>query len=145
MAEFGEPVIDIELRAGQLEGVGAEDLAGPDRSADFGGGWALVSGRGEVGPVVGQHRVQRVRDDFDQPPQEFGGGSTADALMQFDGGELARAVDSHGHQELALFGPDLGSIDVEVADRIGLKGLASDLVAVDRRQAGDVVPLKQAI
>lgn len=46
MAGFGQPVVDVELSAGQFEGVGTEYLAGLDRKADFGGSRALVSGRG---------------------------------------------------------------------------------------------------
>jgi len=38
-------------------------------------------------------------------------------LVQLDEGELAGAVDGHQQVEAALLGPDLGDVDVEVADR----------------------------
>lgn len=41
--------------------------------------------------------------------------------MKLNEGELARAVDGNEQVELALFGADLCDVDVEVADRVGLK------------------------
>ena len=45
--------------------------------------------------------------------------------------------------QLALLGPHLGDVDVEVADRVGLELLLGRLVAFDLRQPADVVALKQ--
>jgi hypothetical protein len=45
-------------------------------------------------------------------------------------GELRGPVNGHEEVELALRGPDLGNVDVEVADRVGLEALAGGLVAV---------------
>jgi hypothetical protein len=41
--------------------------------------------------------------------------------------------------ELALLGPDLGYVDVEVADRVGLEALADRFVALGLGQARDAV------
>jgi len=38
--------------------------------------------------------------------------------VQFDEGELAGPVDRDEHVELALLGPHLGDVDVEVSDRV---------------------------
>jgi hypothetical protein len=65
--------------------------------------------------------------------------------MQLDEGELARAVASHEHVELALLGPDLSQVDVELADRIPLEGLLGRLFGLDAWLAGDVVALEQPV
>ena len=57
----------------------------------------------------------------DEVAQEVGGGTARDLLVQFDEGELGRAVDRHEQVELALGGADFGDVDVEVADRVGLE------------------------
>jgi hypothetical protein len=41
----------------------------------------------------------------------------------------------------ALLSADLGNVDVEVADRIGLELALARLVALDLRQTGDAVTL----
>ena len=66
-------------------------------------------------------------------------------LVQFNKGELGRAVDGDEQVKLALLGPDLGEVDVEVADRIALEFAAVGLVAVDLRQATDPVALKASV
>jgi hypothetical protein len=53
--------------------------------------------------------------------------------MQFDESELRGAVDGNEHMELALFGPHLGNVDMEVADRTALKLLLCRPVAFDIR------------
>ena len=65
--------------------------------------------------------------------------------MQFDEGELGGSVDRHEEVELALFGPDLGDVDVEEADRVVLEPGALRLVAVGIGQAGDAMTLKAAM
>ena len=97
---------------------------------------------GTVAAVVGEHRMDRVRDRCDQPPQEVGGGLAADLLVQLDEGELSGAVDGHDHVQLALLGAQFGDVDVEVADRVGLERLPGGLLGLDG-QAGDVAPLEQ--
>ena len=47
--------------------------------------------------------------------------------------------------KLALVGPDLGDVDVEVADGIAFEGLPGGLVAGDLGQAADAVPLQTAV
>lgn len=66
-------------------------------------------------------RAGGIRDGRDQRAEEVGGDRTGRLLMQLNEGELARSVDGYEQTELALFGADLGNIDVELADRIGLE------------------------
>jgi hypothetical protein len=65
--------------------------------------------------------------------------------MQLDEGELGRAVDRNQQGELALLGPQLGEVDVEVADGVALELGAPRLVAVCVGQARDAVALKAAV
>ena len=52
-------------------------------------------------------------------------------------GDLRGAVYGHEKIELSLLGSDLGDVDVEEADRIGLELLLVRLVALDLRQPAD--------
>jgi len=45
-------------------------------------------------------------------------------------GELRGSVDGDEEVELALLGPDLGDVNMEDADGVGLEALADRLVAV---------------
>ena len=65
--------------------------------------------------------------------------------MQLDEGELGGAVDGDEQVELAFFGPHLGDVDVEVADRVALELLLRRLVALDLRQPADAVALQAAM
>ena len=47
--------------------------------------------------------------------------------------------------QLALLGPDLGDVDVEVADRVGFELLPVRLVAIDIGQPGDAVSFQAAV
>ena len=65
--------------------------------------------------------------------------------MQLGEGELGCPVHGDEQVELALVGPDLGNIDVEVADGIALERLFGGLVAGDLGQAADAVALQTAV
>ena len=139
---FCETMIDIVLRAGQIEGMGAEDRLMLDHRLDFRDAPAFASRFGEVGAVVGEDGVDFVGDDLDQLAQEVGCDASGGARVQFGIGELADPIDGHEHVELAVLGPDLGDVDVEIADRIGFELLAR-FGALDIGQATDVVTLEQ--
>ena len=66
-------------------------------------------------------------------------------LDQLHDGEFARAINGDIEIELALGGLDLGDIDVEIADRIGLEPLLGGLVALDLRQPRDAVTRQAAM
>jgi hypothetical protein len=86
-----------------------------------------------------------IGDGGEQATQEISGGPPRDFLMQFDEGELRRPVDGDDEMELALSGSDLGEVDMEIADRIGLELTLGRSLAFDLRQPGDPMALKAAM
>jgi hypothetical protein len=145
MPWFRGSVLDVVLRTGELEGMGAEYLAGGHCLADFRHSRTTSAGRGELDAIVGQHRVDPVRHGLDQMAQEVAGDARDRLLVQFDEGELAGAVDGDEEVEFALLGADLGDVDVEVADWVALELALVRLVAVDLGKARDAVALKAAM
>ena len=73
---------------------------------------------GELDAVVGQHGVDLVGNGRDQAQE--GCGRDPVAFSSVREGELRGPVDGDEQIEFALLGPDLGDVDVEEADRIGL-------------------------
>jgi len=109
------------------------------------GGRPTISGRVcEMSAVVSQHGVDAVWNGFDQAAQEIAGYPPGSSFMQFGKGEFARAVDGHKHVELALVGPDLGNVYVEVANRVRPE-LLPGLCAFHIRQSADVMTLKEPV
>jgi hypothetical protein len=98
-----------------------------------------------VGSVVGEDGVDLVGGSGDQAAQEVRGGAAGHLLMQFDEGEFRRPVDRDKEIELALSGSDLGEVDMEIVDRIGLELALRRSFAFDLRQARDPVALKASI
>jgi hypothetical protein len=74
-----------------------------------------------VGSVVGKNRVDLVRDGPDQSTQEVCGVAPRDRLAEFDEGKLRCSVNGDEEIELTLGGSNLGDIDMEIADRVGLE------------------------
>ena len=66
-------------------------------------------------------------------------------LVQFNKGELGRAVDGHEQVKLALLGADFGDVDMEEADRVALELGALRLVTVGVGQPRDAVALQAAM
>src|ERR1700690_4396114 len=98
--------------------------------------WVPLSVR-TVGTFIG--------DGGEQATQEISGGPPRDFLMQFDEGELRRPVDGDDEMERALSGSDLGEVDMEIADRIGLELTLGRSLAFDLRQPGDLVALQTPV
>jgi hypothetical protein len=95
--------------------------------------------------VVGEHGVHAVWHGLEQGAEEVRGDARGGTLVELGESELRGAVDSHEEVELALLGPDLGDIDVEEADRVGLEALAGRPVAVGLGEARDAVALEAAM
>src|SRR5690606_9977178 len=57
----------------------------------------------------------------DQAEQELSGDGGGGFLMQLHEGEFRCTGHGHEHVQLALFGANLGDVDVEIADRVGLE------------------------
>jgi hypothetical protein len=113
MVGLGQPVLDITLLADAIEHVDAVLR-----------GWSIAMLRqvAELDAVVGDDGVH------------LRGIAPCRPVMQLDKCELRVAIDGNKHVQLALFGPHLGNIDVEVADRIDLE-LFLDSLSFDARQA----------
>ena len=116
-----QPVVNIIGGAGIFEGMRSEGLLLGDHLPDFHRRPGAASGISEVGSVVGEDRVDLVRDGLDQPTQEICGVAPRDRLAEFDKGELRGSVDGDEEVELALRGSNLGDVDMKLADRIGLE------------------------
>ena len=99
----------------------------------------------ELDAVVGQYRVDFVRDGFDEPDEEGRSGDAIGFLDQLNEGELRRAVDGDEEVELSLGGLHFGDVDVEEADGIGFEPLLRRLVAFDVDKPPDSVPLQAAM
>lgn len=74
-------------------------------------------------------------------PEEVACDPPSRLLVQLDEGELGRTVDGDEQVEPPFRRVDLGQIDVEVAERVGLEARPLGLVAVDLRQSADPVRL----
>ena len=77
----------------------------------------------KLNAVIGQYRVDGIRDGRNQVLQKGDGRFTRSPITQFGIGELAGAVNGHEQVQLAFLGTHFGDIDVEVAYRIALEAL----------------------
>ena len=99
----------------------------------------------ELDAVVGQYRVDFVRDGFDERGEEGRSGDAIGFLDKLNEGELRRAVDGDEKVELSLGGLHFGDVDVEEADGIGFEPLLRRLVAFDVDKPPDSMPLQAAM
>src|SRR3954451_9314650 len=86
-----------------------------------------------------------VGHSLDEGAEEVGGDAPGGFFVQLDKGELGGPVDGHQEIELALSGMDLGDINMEVAERIGLELALARLLALDVRQPGHAMALQAAM
>ena len=84
--------------------------------------------------VVGEHSMDFIGHGFDEGLQEVGRGPRRGFRMQFGEGELGGPINRDDEVELALSGSNLGDVDVEEADRIGLELALGRRFAFDLRQ-----------
>ena len=61
--------------------------------------------------------------------------------MQLNEGKLRGAIDGNKHVLLALFGAQLGNVDVKTADRVALELLLRRPITIDFRQAADTAKI----
>jgi hypothetical protein len=80
MSWLGQPVIVIVQGAGIIEGVRAEGLPIGGHLPDFRSAPAFAGGIGQMGPVVGEDRVDPVGDGLDQAAQELRSGTALDLM-----------------------------------------------------------------
>jgi hypothetical protein len=99
----------------------------------------------EMGPIIGEHGVDCVRNRGDQSPEKVGGDPSRCPLVKLGESEFTGSVDGDEEIELALLGPHLSDIDMEVTDGILPELLPCWLVPFDLRQATDAVTLKTSV
>src|SRR5215207_4099064 len=86
-----------------------------------------------------------VRHGLDQGPQKVRGRVPGCFRLQLGEGKLRSSVDRDEQVELAFFRPDLGNVDVEVADSVIREALRLWLVSLYTGQAADAVPFEAAV
>jgi hypothetical protein len=143
MIEFGEAMLDAELGAGQIKSVGTEGMSVREQLFDVPDTPSALW-RGELKAVVREDRVNAVRHTLNEPSQEVRRDTPRGPLVELREGELAHPVDRDEQIELALLGPHLRQIDVDVPERIGPE-LAPLGWALDARQPADPVALEEAM
>ena len=136
MLDLGETVLDAVLATAHVEHV---------RDVLCRGAVGVARREGELDAVVGQYRVDRVGHGLYQGDEEGRGRRPAGLRDKLDEGELAGPVDRDIEIELAFGGADLGDVDVEVADRVGLELALRLLVACHLGQPADPVSLEAAM
>ena len=131
MPRLGQAMVHIVLSTGVLEGMCPHRLSTLKGFLDERGRRCRVAGCREVDAVVGKYRVDLVGDGVDEVTEKVACYARCDLLVQLDKGELGRAVDRNKQVEPALLGPDLGDVDVEVADWVALEFAPVGLVTFD--------------
>lgn len=124
---LSEAVLDIKIGAGQFEGMSEERQFLCPHFSDVVRRSAVAGGIGEMRAFIGKHRVNSIWQGRGEVRQEVGSDPVCGFLVQPNEGELGRPVDRHQQVQVALLGPNLGQIDVEVADGIGLELLLPGL------------------
>ena len=100
----------------------------------------------EMRPIIGEHGVDCVRNRGDQSPEKVGGDPSRCPLVELGESEFTGSVDGDEEIELALLGPHLSDIDMEVTDWVGFElRFLCRLIAFDIRQARDAVTLQAAM
>ena len=136
MIDPGEAVFDGFLLAAHLEHVGDEPC---------GGAIGITRWQTELDAIVSQDSVDRVGHCLDESGEEGGGGDAVGLVHQADEGELAGPVDGNEEIELSFGGLNLGDVDVEDPDRIGLEFLFGRGLPLHLGQTGDPVTLQTAM
>lgn len=131
MVWLGQPMLDAVFLADAFE-----DMDQPPR---------LAAARvlDELDTVVGQHRVDPIGHGFDQYLQKGSRRQLGGAAIDTGEDQLRGAVDRDIEETLAAFVTQLGDIDVEVANLVGLELLR--LLPVSLGQARDAVALQAAM
>ena len=143
VVEFGEAMVDAELGACQVKGVSPEGLPISEPLLNLPDTPAAMR-RCELKAVVRQNRVNSVGHVFDEPSEEVRCGPVSGPFVEFCKGELADPIDRNEQIQLALLGPDLREIDVDVPKRIRLE-LPTWRRALGVRQTADAVALEETV
>ena len=99
----------------------------------------------ELDAIVRENGMDHVRNGFPQEFWELPGRLAIGFLDQLGHCKLAGSGNGGKEIKLTLLGPDIGDINVEIADGGKLELLALWLVAFEAGQSGYTVPLKAAM
>jgi len=119
MIEFRQPMLDSELGARQVKCMGPEGLVTRELLPNLGNAPTAMRCT-ELKPVVRKHRVDVKRYAVNEPTEEIRRHPAGGPLVQFGERKLADTIDGNEQVELALFGPQLREIDVDVPEGIRL-------------------------
>ena len=72
----------------------------------------------EMDAVIREHRVEVIRDEFDELAQAVSGDAPGGLFVESGEGELGSAIHRDEEIEFAFRGADLGKIEMEVADGV---------------------------
>ena len=136
MLDLGQPMFDAVFFTAHVEHMGD-----PCRRGTVG----VTRREGELDSIVGEDRVDLVRNGLDQRDEEGRGGGSRRFRLQPNEGEFACPINANSEVEFAFRCLNFGNVDVEKADRIGLELLLRDDVARDLWQARDVMALQAAV
>ena|SRR5215203_1221407 len=100
---------------------------------------------GELNAVVGEDGVNLVRNGGNHMAQELSRDSACHLFMEFGKGKLGSAVDGNEQVEFALFGANLGNVDVKVANRVLLEATFLGWFVGHIGQTADAMPLQTAM
>ena len=142
---LGGAVIDAGLGTGILEGVRPDGLSPGEGFDDQRNCRAARAWRRELDAVVGQHGVDPVGHGFEEMAEKVSRDARGRFFVQLDEGKLRRAVDGDEQVKLAGLRPDLGDIDVEIAERVSLELAFAWGGALELGQSGDAVTLQTAV
>ena len=136
MIELGEAVFDLVLLAPHGEHV---------RHVLSGCAIAIARREGELDAVVGQNRVDPIRNSLDQRFQERARRAPIRLLLKLGESQLGGSVDSDKEIQFALNTPDLGDINMKEPDRVPFEPFLGRFLAIDIRQPADPVALQAAV
>ena len=97
---------------------------------------------GELDAIIGQDRMNAIRDDFEKHFEELSSGLAICLVYELGDSKLAGPVNAHEHIQLALGGLNLRDVDVKESDWVALEALPLRFVPLDVGQARDAMPLK---
>ena len=102
-----------------------------------------VSGQlGELDAIVGEYRVDPIRDRIKQELQELPSCTPVRLINELRDGELACSVYAYKEIKLSFCGLHLGNIQMKVANGVSLETLSLRFVTLDVRQPRDAMPLQ---
>ena len=131
VSRFRQPMLNVEIGAGVLEGVSPEERVLGPQGLDLFGRPGGALGIREVRAVVGQNRMNLAGTGGRERSEEIPRDAAGRLLMQLDEDKLRSPIDGDQEVEPAFVGMDLGDVDVEIADWVATELATGWLVTLD--------------